>query len=278
MAKKDKQEATDIVGPQENAADLIQAYGEDMGAGFEDFGREDMQVPFINLLQKMSDLDAIPGAKAGKLMNSVTQELYDELLFIPVHREHKFVEWVPRDKGGGFVAVFGPEDPMVVQARKGGEFGRLETPAGNDLVETFYVYGLAVDGDSVYPATLAFTSTQIKKYRRWMTQLRTITIRDPQTGRRVNPPMFAHAFRLSTVEESNAKGKWHGWRISFSEAGDPENNVTAAQASRLTPDDDLYLNAKELRQLILEGAARAVYESSDGGAVPEEGGDDDDVF
>src|SRR5690606_39209842 len=104
----------------------------------------------------------VQGAKKGMIINSVTEELYPGdpgVLFLPVHREHRFVEWVPRDQGGGFVASHEPTDPMIIEARKGGGFGKLESPEGNDIVETFYVFGLVVDEDGLgIPAVVSFSS------------------------------------------------------------------------------------------------------------------------
>lgn len=267
----------------------LSAYGEDSGAGFEDMGQDDFIIPFLNILQKGSPQvddeksQYLPGAKAGMVINSVTEELYpsaDGIRFIPVHRDHKFIEWVPRLQGGGFLGTHDPEDPMVIEARKGGAFGKLETPEGNDLVETFYVFGLALDADGGYsPALMAFSSTQIKAYKRWMTQMRSIQLRDPETGRRVTPPMFSHVFRLRTRQQENQKGSWHGWSIGFDQPGDPEQGIGPAEASRLLPTDELYQAAKEIRNLVTSGTARVAYDTAtqDSGAdsgEPEDG----DVF
>ncbi len=257
--------------PEEQAEGLtVSDYGEDTGAGFEGIGQEDLLIPFLNVLQKgHAQVDEekpgyIEGARAGMVINSVTESLYPEgINFIPVHRDHKYVEWVPRDDGGGFVGIHEPEDPMVLDAKKGGAFGKLETPEGNDLVETFYVFGLALDDDGAYtPAVIPFASTQIRAYKRWMTQMRSIQLRDPETGRRVTPPMFAHMFTLRTRAQENKKGSWHGWAIGFSQPARPEEGIGAAQASRLAPGDELYIAAREARDLVMSAAARVAYETS----------------
>jgi len=249
---------------------------EDYGAGFEDFGRDDLAIPFINILQKMSpqvDSDHqahIEGAKAGMLINSVTGELFDGkeegVIVIPVHRTHNFVEWVPRDEGGGFVATYEVDDPVIVEAKRGGAFGKLEHPeTENDLVETFSVYALVVneEGDSS-PVVIPFTSTQIKNYRKWMTTCRSVMLRDP-SGRKFPAPMYAHLYRITTQFQENNKGTWHGFKINFAEG-------TAAD-SRLAPDSELFQAAKNFRELILSGAAKANYASV---AQDDEGDGDSD--
>lgn len=281
MAKSKKQETeeettgTDVAERKENMP--ASPYGEDAGAGFEDVTSEDLAIPFISILQNGSpqvDQDApeyIDGAKPGDIFNSVTLETFDGsdgILFIPVHRHHHFVEWIPRDQGGGFVATYEPSNPMVQDARAGGAFGTLETPDGNDLVETFSVFGLMLDPDSpeeYQQVLIAFSSTQIKHYKRWMTRMRSIVMRDDD-GRRFTPPMFAHLFGLTTQKEENKKGKWYGWNIRF--------NGDNADASRLETDDERYQAAKGFRDLLLEGTAKAAYQTVN--QDPE--AEDDDTF
>lgn len=262
----------------------LSEYGDDSGAGFEDVSQEDLIIPFINILQKGSPLvdeDAatyVPGAKAGMLMNSVTEELHpgqEGVIFIPVHKTHKFVEWVPRDQGGGFVAVYDPSDTMVMEARKGQAFGKAETPDGNDLVETFYMFGLLVEPDGSYnPSMIAFASTQISSYKRWMTQMRSIQTEDAGTGRRVTPPMFAHRFRIRTKNMKKKEFTWHGFSITFANEGDPKKSISAAMASRLSVDDELYQAARECRELVLAEDVKVAYETSGKGDGGDKEGDD----
>jgi len=246
------------VKTEDDRLPAVYDYGEDADAGFEDTTREDYAVPFLGILQKMSpqvDPDSgsyVDGAKAGMLVNTVTQEMYPGetgVRFVPCHRQHCYVEWVPRDAGGGFVGQHEPESEVVAEARKvAASFNELVTPAGNDLMETFYVFGLLVheNGDYEHMA-IAFGSTQIKKYKQWMTRARSLKVLGAG-GHRVVPPLFAHAYRLTTQAEENKKGKFHGWRIGF--AGDN------AEACRLAPDAELYQAAKAFRDLAKSGSVR----------------------
>jgi hypothetical protein len=263
--------------PKDNLP-TVQYDEEDYGSGFEDMGAADLAIPFLAILQKGSpqvdeEKEAyIDGAKPGMILNTVTQEVYDGkgegILFVPVHRVHNYVEWVPRDSGGGFVAVHEVESPMIIQARKHGAFGKLASPDENDLVETFSVFGLLVHEDGSFDsAIIAFSSTQIKHYKRWMTTARGIMVRSPQ-GKRVNPPLFAHVYRLKTKGEQNTKGSWHGWDIKF-EGGN-------AATARLEQDNDVYQAAKGLRDLVTSGQARAAYNTAQDDTAT--GGGDEDEY
>lgn len=271
MAKKD---AGAVVDPQPEVSSVpapinqqntgVVLTGDD-AAGFEGMTQEDFNIPFLVILQKGSkqvDEDsgqAIPGAKAGMFFNSVTQELYDGkkgLVFIPCHRDHQFVEWVPRNDGGGFVATHKPEDPRVVALRQEqGKFGKLEmeTDEGlHDLVETFYVFGLLVkeDGSHEY-VVLSFSSTQIKAYKNWMTTARAQTRMDG--NRRITVPLFGHRYRLTTIPQDNKKGSWQGWRIMF--------DGSSALDARLDENSELYQAGKAFRDLAVSGVVKAATDS-----------------
>lgn len=252
------------------------AYGDDIGGGFEDFSSEDFAIPFINVLQKMSpsvDEDNgayIKGAKAGMLVNNVTSRLHDGkvgIRFIPVHRTHEFIEWIPRDQGGGFVASHVATDPIVQAARaEGGDYGKLSTPDGNDLVETFSVYGLLVNDDGSYDQVIiSLSSSQIKPYKRWMTTAMSITLRDEATGRRFPAPLWAHVYRIRTQYQENASGSWYNYNITL--------DGETAEACRLAPDSELYVAAKNFRSLITSGAIQVKREAGSSSMEA-----DDDAF
>ena len=252
---------------------------EDLGAGFEDFKQEDLVIPFLALLQKGSpqveddNAARIEGARAGMLMNTVTQELIDGktgIRFIPVHRDHKFIEWKDRDAGGGLLGVYDPEDKYVAEWKaKSKEFGKIPTEEGS-LSETFTVYGLIVKGTGMdaaaldyEPVAISFASTQLKAYKKWMTQAMGCVTRG-ENGARFPLPMFAHIYRLKTVLQQNNKGTWHGWAIGF-------DGANAAEC-RLPQDHPLYQAAKAFRDVVKSGKAIANRETSAAAAA-----DDDDT-
>jgi hypothetical protein len=91
----------------------------DFLADMEEFGAnysaEQMTTPFLNILQALSPqvtrgkAEFIKEAQAGQLFNSVTKELYDGEVGINVilsNFKESYIEWVPRNKGGGFVAEY----------------------------------------------------------------------------------------------------------------------------------------------------------------------------
>jgi hypothetical protein len=239
-------------------------YGEYAGVGFEDTGKDDYSIPFLAVLQQMSpELETMEAAKAGMLINSVTQDLFkgsEGITFVPCARIHQFVEWVPRTQGGGLVGMHEPGSDVVVAAKErnaGGDFGKL-SHNGNDLIETYYVYGLhVVSEDEFYPVCVTFSSTKIKKYKAMMTKANMVQIKLPN-GRRVNAPIFAHTYSLKTVPEKNNKGSFHNFEINFS-AG-------SATPSRIPTSSDLFQAAVSLNKMVTSGEAKADYAKADGGS------------
>lgn len=251
-----------------------QDYSAYAGQGFESHTRDDYAVPFLGVVQSNSPIvDTVPSAKAGMLVNTVTQDVYDGktgIVFIPAHTDHVVVEWKPRNLGGGFVAVHQLNSELVVKAKAEQEFGKWKTVKGdeksNDLIETFYVYGIFVNEHGAHEQMIiAFSSTKIKSYKRWMTKARTVQVALPN-GNRINPPLFAHKYKITTVGEKNAKGSFYNFVIDFDESN--------AEKARLTTNAPLFLAAVAFHDLIKQGNIKAAYETQTQTSEVEAAGDD----
>ncbi len=265
--KQDEVQGTELAEAQNTAIANAADYEAYAGAGFENQTAADYAIPFIQILQALSpQLQENDALRQGMIVNTVTGEVFDGkkgIAFVPATTQHVYVEWKPRDAGGGFVGVHQPNSDLVRHCVANQEFGKYSTPEGNDLIETFYVYGVVLPGDgSASEAVLAFSSTKIKQYKGWMTKAKTIQIPLPD-GRRIPAPLFAHRYRLKTVSEKNNKGQFFNWdAIAF----DGEN----AQQARLLPNDPLFQAAVNVKSMIDQGTARAAYESQTPGSGDEE--------
>lgn len=268
MAKTDSKTTDVAVKEQNTAMAEYGAYADYAGAGFENQTSDDYSIPFLQILQALSpQLQENDSLRQGMILNTVTGEVWDGkngIAFVPATTQHVYVEWKPRNAGGGFVGIHEVNSDLVNHAKAASaEYGKYSTPDGNELIETFYVYGIALDDDgNASEAVLAFSSTKIKKYKGWMTKAKTIQIPLPD-GRRIPAPLFAHRYRLKTVSDKNNKGQFFNWdAIAF----DGEN----AQQARLLPDDPLFQSAVNIKSMIEQGKARAAYESQAPGSADEE--------
>ena len=241
-------------------------YGEFEGQGFENTSKEDFSLPFFGVLQGLSpQCETVDGAKPGKIINTVTNDLTDGskgLLFVPCVTKHVFVEWKPKEQGGGLVAIHELDADVVVHAKETQEFGEFKTPAGNDLIETFYVYGVHPTDDlsGGEQGVIAFTSTKIKKYKAWLTKARgiQIAVRNAQGAivKRITPPLFAHVYNLKTVKEKNTKGEFWNWDVSFQKE--------TADASRIPTKSALFESCVATATMVNEGKAKVNYANADG--------------
>ena len=264
VAKKEKAE----VGPP-----VEFDYGKDAGLGFENQTAADVSIPFINLLQALSPevqedpTTRVEGARPGMFINSLTKELYDGrkgFLLVPVDTNHCYVEWVPRAKGGGWVGVHELDGEAVREARRSAkQFNKLQTKEGNDLIETFYVYGYVLPSmESLHPGdavVLAFTSTKIKKYREAMSAARKSKFR---------PPLWANRFLVTSFPTKNKQGQpFHNVELGFP---CPATEVLTAQEASLLRSkvgdepNPLIEFGRLLNEQVRSGVARVAYES--GGA------------
>src|ERR1043165_469587 len=109
-----KAESNSVVEAKSGAVALAGGfdYGEHAGAGFETVKSSDLSIPFLQVLQSNSPQveDQKPeGSQPGLIFNSVTGELSTKVVFQPVYTQDMYVEWVPRNKGGGFVEAHLPD-------------------------------------------------------------------------------------------------------------------------------------------------------------------------
>jgi len=282
MATKKTNKKASVPAVKETGNSLpvaYESYGEFEGRGFQNQTQDDIAIPFLNILQAMNpevQPDGVPGAKPGMLINSVTQELFDEVQIVPAVTQHVFVAWKPRDEGGGIVATYQPTDEVVKAAKaRSTEFGKYEDGQGNDLVETFYMACIVCVGEDVKGmAMIAFTSTKIKAYKSIMGRIRPFQIA-LEDGRRVTPPMFAHLLTLRTQSQKNNKGSFYVPVITPQVGEDGKTDLTAGL---LSTEDVRFKMAAELETLVDEGKAKADLSSQAADAPRAEDADEDLPF
>lgn len=259
----------DVVLKNTTSQDVtVYDFGDDAGVGMEDVKKSEFIVPFLSVLQSNSpevdEQDGMPGAAPGMLINKGTKVLYDiakkgPLTIIPVRRDHNFPEFTPRDAGGGFHGLKAPNDPEVLGLKKEqGDYGKLKTERNTELTETFYLYCILVDYDGMESRiVLGFASTQIKKYQQFMG--RTMDIQYPgPNDTKVNPPIWAHRWKLGVAKEQNKKGKFFGWTLTLD--GERPHDALIKRHERL------YLEAKSFNEMLKTGEAKAAAPDQKGGA------------
>lgn len=238
------------------------------GQGLDDLSTEDKGLPFFEVLQPLSpEVDDIPGAVAGMIINKATKELYDTIRFVPACRAHVYTEWVPRDDGGGLVAQHELTSPVVADARSKQRVGKFILPNGNELIETFYLYGLVLDeNDNPTPAVISFTSTKIAAYKQLTTRADSLMFRTAD-GRKLKFPWFAHTWKLGTEKKKKDKYTWFTWTVAFDGVNDK------AEEARLPADHPAVALASDIVSSMKAGALKVNTENlrNDGAAAERSG-------
>lgn len=264
-----KKPSTELTKVQDDPTADVPAmldFGSDAGLGFENQTQADISIPFLNVLQALSPQVTVEDSpyKAGMIFNTVTQESWKGstgLTIIPVDTEHKYVEYVPRLQGGGFVGVYEDNSPVVERAKKEStKFGKYKTPAGNDLVETFYMY--AMDAETGGYFIIAFSSTKIKPYKDWKACVNMFNHR--AFGIPGQPPLFSNVVRLTTEKETRKGGESYNFRLNPANPGKEIDGkmYPPILMSMIGPKDVRYQKAKEFYNMIKAGKAEVNHESN----------------
>tara|TARA_Y100001951_G_scaffold20913_1_gene15920 strand:- start:645 stop:1391 length:747 start_codon:yes stop_codon:yes gene_type:complete len=191
-------------------------FAADANFGLEKMTAQDLAIPFLSLVQKTSPQNILDleGCKPGMIFNTVTNKLYKELTVLPCGYKRAFVEWVPREKGGGYVSEHLPNSEITRKPRN--KRGEIVLENGNILVETAYQFVINVNGKSADQGVISMSSTQLKKSRRWNSMMIGLKVPHPN-GTMVTPASFSHKYKLKTMAEKNDQGTWHGWDIEVLE-------------------------------------------------------------
>ena len=187
------------------------------GFGNLDMSR-DVMIPYINILQTTSPqlnpskAEYVEGAKVGQFYNTVSQEVSASLNVIPVLYQLKYVEWKPRETGGGLVEMHDADSGILGKTNRDKMTFKDVLPSGNYIATTAYHYVMVQGTDGNWSqAVISMTSTQLKKSRRWNSLMLTQKVEGPSGS--FTPPTYAIIYKLSTVSESNDRGSWFGYQV-----------------------------------------------------------------
>ncbi len=283
-------------------------FGEDAGQGLENVDKSELKLPWITLLQSNSpqvedgDPKQMPGAKAGMFLNTLTKRLYDGkkgLVIVPAMRDRNFVEYTPRDLGGGFLGAHSPTDPAIIQLianhnaklnRKPNAdvFGKLSTTTkfssegkpldGTEFIDTRYLFAVvAPDDEPPFWAMLSFKSTQIDKQKQLVSRALGFNYPHPVTGKGQNPPLWAHRWSMQSQPEQKKGKTFQGYVLKLAEKNE-DGSEKPEYASLMRQDDPLYVLGKSLYTAMSSGEVKANFEQqaseADGGSKAAE---DEDV-
>jgi len=228
----------------------------DAGLGFENVSANDVAIPYLKVLQALSPelrgVTKVAGAEEGLIINTVTGQLMKEVRVIPCAFKKSYVEWTPREAGGGLVKEHMEE--KILEKTKKNERNQDVLPNGNLIVTTAYHYVLVLSDGGFERALIAMSSTQLKKSRRWLGQQMSLQIK--VGDKTFTPPPFSHSYHLGTGMETKDANSWYGWLIN-----DP----------KMVQDKGIYEAAKKFGADVNAGLVKVAEPPAEGAAT----GDDD---
>ena len=195
----------------------------EFGTGLEHVTSDDTTIPYLRIIQALSpelnknDGKYIQGAEQGNLLNTGLGDVYDGdvgALVVPCYYEKRYVEWIPREKGGGKVEDHKSRDILTKCTKN--DRGQFVLENGNEVIETAYYYVmLCTEDESQWStAVISMQSSQLAKSRKWIMQLQARKVHDKE-GNLQDAPMFAYKYRVKTVAEQNDRGSWYGFSIGL---------------------------------------------------------------
>lgn len=248
---------------------LAAMYQDDAGAGFEDLEAKDYALPFLKILQGLSPEvqpggeKFIDGAQQGDFVNSLTNEVFkgqkNGAIVIRVAQETKYIEWKPREAGGGLARISDTKEEA--EANRIPAIGNPETDT--EIQDTVQIYCLVQGADGEFsPVVLSWTKSKSKYARKWAAvaaQITTTSLGIPGPTKQM--PIYGVVYKLTTRMEKNAKGTFYVPVVT------PVSPVMS---------EELYAKAKVLRSAVVSGKVKAKIVKDDGDAAEEIPGASDD--
>ena len=205
------------VTTKKEGALAVNIFEADADKGTQNISQEDLALPFLKVLGQLSpevnkrDGKYVEGAEPGKIINTVTNELYSNINVVPVFYKRKYIEWQDRGTSTGApVAIHESDSDIISQTTRGKDY-KDRLPNGNYLENTADHFVILL-GDSPHTALISMKATQLKVSRKWNSMMMGIKMQG-KNGL-FTPPTYSHIYSLKPVQMSNDKGTWFGWDVA----------------------------------------------------------------
>lgn len=238
-----------------NAANVPAFMRQDMDAGKENIGREDIETPRMKLMQGTSkEINAYDDLKPGHFFHTASETIFDEpFRAVLIYMDRRYILWRPLENGGGILAraddgihwspASGSFD-VTLDRKDGGNkvnwkvaktvqqsglnnWGTLnpENPNSPPAATLMYNFVMAFpDLPDLMPAAFTFQRSSIKVGRRLNTKIKAM-----------REPLYGVIWNFDAVEDHNS-------------AGQDFFNVSV-QGGGLVEDEKQYLQYKAMNEM-----------------------------
>lgn len=224
------------------------------GAGTEEL-ESSSSMPLLNIIQSnspqlISQKDQfIEGSKAGDIFYAPTQEVVEQpIRFVPSAFRTLYVEWKPRNQGGGIVGMHPltiKTDPRYAQGKDPARPYK-ESLGENDLEKTTYVLGTIEINGTMTPAMVALKSAGLRAARQLQGDIRKFRYADTD----IAPPVFAQSWAIvAKYEESKDGDPYYNWEFKEPQVLDFEaDEALLTEAAGLASEADSVLPSAMVAQ------------------------------
>ena len=204
---------TKAVAKKEETALAELDLGAYAGAGMENVGIDDVQIPMLKITQALSPQlkrnkpEYVEGIQEGDLFLTVFNRFWPSdkgVTIIPVAYQRNIIEWTPREQGGGFVAMHALSDMPRLQ-KSTNDKGRPISETGTELIDTAANYFLVQTDDGWEPCFMPFSSSGHKDARTLNTLLVQQKLPDGSPA-----PRFLYRWQLTTSIRTKNEDSWYG--------------------------------------------------------------------
>ena len=204
------------VATKKEGALAVNTFEADANQGAQNISQEDLALPFLKILGQLSpevnkrDGKYVEGAEPGKIINTVTNQLFSHVDVVPCHYKRQYIEWQDRGQSTGApVAIHEAVSDIIRQTTRDKSY-KDRLPNGNYLDNTANHFVLQL-GATPQSALISMKSTQLKVSRKWNSMMMGLKMHG-KNGL-FTPPTYSHIYKLKTVQMSNDKGTWFGWDV-----------------------------------------------------------------
>ena len=205
------------VASKKEGALAVNLFEADADKGAQNIMQEDLALPFLKVLGQLSpevnkrDGKYVEGAEPGKIINTVSNELYEQINVLPVFYKRQYIEWQDRGTSTGApVAIHEADSDIISQTTRGKDY--KDRLANGNYLENTASHFVILMGSSPTTALISMKATQLKVSRKWNSMMMGIKMQG-KNGL-FTPPTYSHIYSLKTVPMSNDKGSWFGWDVS----------------------------------------------------------------
>ena len=117
------------VASKKEGALAVNIFEADADKGSQNMTQEDLALPFLKVLGQLSpevnkrDGKYVEGAEPGKIINTVSNELYMSINVLPVFYKRQYIEWQDRGTSTGApVAIHEADSDIISQTTRGKDY------------------------------------------------------------------------------------------------------------------------------------------------------------